>query len=121
MFGYAALSVAQFGQIASLIEEWSDYNIVGLVLSNPSGQAVSVSLMGDSGEALVEETILPSKSDPAFAQAEKEDVQFVPAIMSFDPKNVEWVVNNYLDADDIRFTGSFAECEAFLGKLNQAA
>lgn len=48
-----------------------------------------------------------------------ESVQFVPTIMSFDPKNIDWVVNNYLDADDIRFTGSFAECETYL-KENHA-
>lgn len=58
--------------------------------------------------------------DPRMREANERAEQartydtYVPAIMSDDPKNIEWIVCNYLDADDIRFRGSFAECEQYL-------
>lgn len=40
--------------------------------------------------------------------------QFVPCIESPDATHVDWVVCNYLDADDIRFRGGYKECEEFV-------
>lgn len=48
-------------------------------------------------------------------------VQFVPGIsndksITEDRYGESWQVANYLDADDVRFVGTFADCEAFIGR-----
>ena len=49
-------------------------------------------------------------------------MQFVPNIMNDVEPTQEgygrsWQVVNYLDADDVRFTGTYAECEQFIGTI----
>lgn len=67
MFGYTAFSRGQLDRINDLVAEAeaNDDKIIGLVVNNPAGQSVSVSLIDESGEAVIEETFLGfTESDP---------------------------------------------------------
>ena len=50
-----------------------------------------------------------------YSERKEEAMQFVPCIESPDDTHAEWVVCNYLNTADIRFRGTYVECEAFIG------
>ena len=58
-----------------------------------------------------------SERKPLYADTQKEDemheAEFVPCLSEAENKS-GWCVCNYLNAGDVRFWGSYTECEKFI-------
>jgi len=67
MFG-AALSRGQLDRLVALVDEHEGHGdtVIGLVLENPRGRAVTITLIDQDGEAFVEETFVGfEEGDPS--------------------------------------------------------